>query len=232
MEAVLRLMKEQEARHKKAMAEMRDLLAAASQKKSPEKTSPEKTSPEKTPKKRKAAAVRRSPRKRPRVRYETPPRDSDNGSEMKRSNSYQKQLGKQRTSKSAAMQQLRKDIGIRVARFEPDLVAGKYNHPVTNRFYGQQFENDIRESLDAMMGDDMDATEALECFRISKDIAQKRRRYLLKKMEKQNKSAATVLAESQRVQAALAEVTRTLPLVILTLSAHSSPHSGVCCRQG
>ena len=33
MEAVLRLMKEQEARHKKAMAEMRDLLAAASQKK-------------------------------------------------------------------------------------------------------------------------------------------------------------------------------------------------------
>ena len=227
MEAVLRLMKEQEARHKKAMAEMRDLLAAASQKKSPEKTSPEKT-----PKKRKAAAVRRSPRKRPRVRYETPPRDSDNGSEMKRSNSYQKQLGKQRTSKSAAMQQLRKDIGIRVARFEPDLVAGKYNHPVTNRFYGQKFENDIRESLDAMMGDDMDATEALECFRISKDIAQKRRRYLLKKMEKQNKSAATVLAESQRVQAALAEVTRTLPLVILTLSAHSSPHSGVCCRQG
>ena len=155
---------------------------------------------------------------------------------MKRSNSYQKQLGKQRTSKSAAMQQLRKDIGIRVARFEPDLVAGKYNHPVTNRFYGQKFENDIRESLDAMMGDDMDATEALECFRISKDIAQKRRRYLLKKMEKQNKSAATVLAESdslrQRVQAALAEVTQTLPLVILTLSAHSSPHSGVCCRQG
>ena len=51
MEAVLRLMKEQEARHKKAMAEMRDLLAAASQKKSPEKTSPEKTSPEKTKKK-------------------------------------------------------------------------------------------------------------------------------------------------------------------------------------
>ena len=205
---------------------MRDLLAAASKKKSPEKTQ----------KKRKAAAVRRSPRKRPRVRYETPPRDSDDGSEMKRSNSYQKQLGKKRTSKSAAMQQLRKDIGIRVARFEPDLVAGKYNHPVTNRFYGQKFENDIRESLDAMIGDDMDATEALECFRIAKDIAQKRRRYLLKKMERQNKSAATVLAESdslrQRVQAALAEVTQTLPPVILTLSAHSSPHSGVCCRQG
>ena len=215
---------------------MRDLLAAASQKKSPEKTSPEKTQ-----KKRKAAAVRRSPRKRPRVGYETPPRDSD-GSEMKRSNSYQKQLGKQRTSKSAAMQQLRKDIGIRVARFEPDLVAGKYNHPVTNRFYGQKFENDIRESLDAMMGDDMDATEALECFRISKDIAQKRRRYLLKKMEKQNKSAATVLAtvphthphtqESAadkakaqvQAEATTAEVTQTLPPVIL---AHSSPHSGV-----
>ena len=219
-------MKEQEARHKKAMAKMRDLLAAASQKKSPEKTSPEKTK-----KKRKAAAVRRSPRKRPRVGYETPPRDSDD-SEMKRSNSYQKQLGKQRTSKSAAMQQLRKDIGIRVARFEPDLVAGKYNHPVTNRFYGQKFENDIRESLDAMMGDDMDATEALECFRISKDIAQKRRRYLLKKMEKQNKSAATVPAADKakaqvQAEATTAEVTQTLPPVILTLSAHSSPHSGV-----
>ena len=203
---------------------MRDLLAAASQKKSPEKTSPEKTQ-----KKRKAAAVRRSPRKRPRVGYETPPRDSDDGSEMKRSNSYQKQLGKQRTSKSAAMQQLRKDIGIRVARFEPDLVAGKYNHPVTNRFYGQKFENDIRESLDAMMGDDMDATEALECFRISKDIAQKRRRYLLKKMEKQNKSAATVPAADKakaqvQAEATTAEVTQTLPPVIL---AHSSPHSGV-----
>ena len=204
---------------------MRDLLAAASQKKSPEKTSPEKTQ-----KKRKAAAVRRSPRKRPRVRYETPPRDTDDGSEMKRSNSYQKQLGKKRTSKSAAMQQLRKDIGIRVGRFEPDLVAGKYNHPVTNRFYGQKFENDIRESLDEMMGDDMDPKEALECFRISKDIAQKRRRYLLNKMEKHNKSAATVLTESDK--AALAEVTQTLPPVILTLSAHSSPHSGVCCRQG
>ena len=148
---------------------------------------------------------------------------------MKRSNSYQKQLGKQRTSKSAAMQQLRKDIGIRVARFEPDLVAGKYNHPVTNRFYGQKFENDIRESLDAMMGDDMDATEALECFRISKDIAQKRRRYLLKKMEKQNKSAATVPAADKakaqvQAEATTAEVTQTLPPVIL---AHSSPHSGV-----
>ena len=70
------------------------------------------------------------------------------------------------------MRQLRKDIGIRVAMLEPGLVEGKYNHPVTDRFLGNVFENDIRPSLDLLMGDDMDPGTTLVCFQISKDIAQ------------------------------------------------------------
>ena len=183
-------MKQQEARHNAAMEKMKALLDAAMDK----KTAPKKKYHEKKP-------PRRSPRKRPRVRYDTPER------KIERSDSYQKQLGKTtRQAKSDSMKQLRKDIGIRVAMLEPGLVEGKYNHPVTDRFLGHVFENDIRPSLDLLLGDDMDPPTILLCFKISKDIAQKRRRYLLKKIAK-TKNKEDVLqaskALSKRVQASL-----------------------------
>ena len=185
----MKLMEQQEARHNAAMDKMKALLAAAMDK----KTAPKKKYHEKKP-------PRRSPRKRPRVRYDTPERT------IERSDSYQKQLGKTRQAKSDSMKQLRKDIGIRVAALEPGLVEVKYTHPVTHRFLGNVFEDDIRPSLDLLMGDDMDPATTLVCFQMSKDIAQKRRRYLLGKITK-NKNKEDVLraskALSKRVQASL-----------------------------
>ena len=162
--------------------------------------------------------LRRSPRKHPGTPCQTPEAQQDNNPETP-DNKLQRRLSfsgkrkgrkrprsdgdeeqdqddgraqkKTRTKKSDELRSLRSDLGGKLRVFDQELVADKFQHRDKPKLFDPDaFGDACRGIIKDMLQDDFDEFSAI-AFKMATDIAKKRRKYLLNKLQTEKKKVET-----------------------------------------